>query len=38
VILVSPFGKLDTPRADLVEPELCRKYWEWSEEQVKAYL
>ncbi|KAH8597150.1 short-chain dehydrogenase [Bisporella sp. PMI_857] len=35
---VSPFGKKEEPRKDLVEPELGRKYWEWSEEQVKPYL
>ncbi|KAK3354089.1 hypothetical protein B0T25DRAFT_225420 [Lasiosphaeria hispida] len=35
---VSPFGKLDTPRKDLVEPELCARYWDWSEQQVKEYM
>ena len=37
-ILVSPFGKVDTPRKDLVDEELCTKYWEWSEKQVAPYL
>jgi NAD(P)-dependent dehydrogenase (short-subunit alcohol dehydrogenase family) len=35
---VTPFGKKEKPRADLVEPELGRKYWAWSEAQVEKYL
>jgi hypothetical protein len=35
---VCPFGKVEKPRKDLVEPELGKKYWEWSEAQVKPYL
>ncbi|KAI9150455.1 Short-chain dehydrogenase/reductase pkfC [Paramyrothecium foliicola] len=35
---ITPFGRKEQPRPDLVEPELGRKYWEWSEAQVKAYL
>ncbi|KAH8676576.1 short-chain dehydrogenase [Tricladium varicosporioides] len=35
---VSPFGKKEAPRKDLVVPELGKKYWEWSEKQVKPYM
>jgi hypothetical protein len=35
---VSPFGKIETVRKDMVDPELGGKFWEWSEEQVKPYL
>ncbi|CEJ91607.1 hypothetical protein VHEMI07309 [[Torrubiella] hemipterigena] len=32
-----PFGKVEPIRADLAEAEIGKKYWEWSEEQVKQY-
>ncbi|MCJ1282869.1 hypothetical protein MMC26_002195 [Xylographa opegraphella] len=35
---VAPWGRLVPGRKDLHEPELGRKYWEWTEEQVKPYL
>ncbi|KAH7176740.1 short-chain dehydrogenase [Dactylonectria macrodidyma] len=35
---VSPFGKKEAPRKDLVEPDLGRKYWEWCETQVRPYM
>ncbi|KAL2858456.1 hypothetical protein BJY01DRAFT_150 [Aspergillus pseudoustus] len=35
---VSPFGKIEPARKDLLDPELGRKYWEWSETQVKPYM
>lgn len=35
---ITPFGRKEKPRADLVEPELGRKYWAWSEAQVEKYL
>ncbi|KAH6675343.1 retinol dehydrogenase [Plectosphaerella plurivora] len=35
---ITPFGKKEEPRADLVEPQLGKKYWAWSEEQVEKYL
>jgi hypothetical protein len=36
--VVSPFGKKEAPREDLVENSLGEKYWDWSENQVKLYL
>lgn len=36
--IVSPFGKLEKVRKDLVEPELGGKFWDWTMEQVKPYL
>jgi hypothetical protein len=38
IFSVSPFGKVEPARKDLLDPELGKKYWEWSEEQVKPYL
>ncbi|KAK5788528.1 hypothetical protein VI817_009486 [Penicillium citrinum] len=35
---VSPFGKLEKVRKDLVEPALGEKFWNWTLEQVKPYL
>ncbi|KAH7127746.1 hypothetical protein B0J13DRAFT_564463 [Dactylonectria estremocensis] len=35
---VSPFGKKEAARKDLVEPDLGRKYWEWCETQVRPYM
>ncbi|KAK9320878.1 hypothetical protein V1517DRAFT_328031 [Lipomyces orientalis] len=34
---VAPFGRLTRGPTDLFDPELGRKYWEWSEEQIKPY-
>lgn len=36
--LVSPFGKIEKVRKDLVEPELGREFWDWTLEQVKPYM
>ncbi|CAH0002541.1 unnamed protein product [Clonostachys byssicola] len=35
---ITPFGRKAEPRRDLVDPELGRKYWEWSEVQVRPFL
>lgn len=35
---VSPFGKVEPARKDLLDPELGRKYWEWSEAQIRPFL
>ncbi|KAM5354092.1 hypothetical protein ACJ41O_000742 [Fusarium nematophilum] len=35
---VAPFGRLVPGREDLLEEGLGKKYWEWTEEQVKPYL
>ncbi|USP80366.1 Putative Short-chain dehydrogenase [Curvularia clavata] len=35
---VSPFGKTEPARKDLLDPELGRTYWEWSEAQISPYL
>ncbi|KAL9116585.1 MAG: hypothetical protein Q9187_006891 [Circinaria calcarea] len=34
---VSPWGRLEPGRKDLLEPDLGRKFWEWTEKQVKEY-
>ncbi|KAG5762625.1 hypothetical protein H9Q72_009289 [Fusarium xylarioides] len=34
---VSPFGKVEPCRKDLLDPDLGKKYWEWTEEQVNKY-
>ncbi|KAF5708592.1 short-chain alcohol dehydrogenases/reductase [Fusarium globosum] len=34
---VSPFGKVEPCRKDLLDPDLGKKYWEWTEEQVNTY-
>jgi NAD(P)-dependent dehydrogenase (short-subunit alcohol dehydrogenase family) len=34
---IVPFGKHAPVPAALVDPELGRKYWEWTEEQVRPY-
>ncbi|WYZ42100.1 hypothetical protein EsH8_V_000995 [Colletotrichum jinshuiense] len=35
---IIPFGRLASGRADLLEKELGKKYWEWAEEQIKPYI
>ncbi|KAH7020764.1 uncharacterized protein B0I36DRAFT_296199 [Microdochium trichocladiopsis] len=35
---VSPFGKVEPVRKDLVEPEIGQKFWEWSMQQVKPFM
>ncbi|KAK6222189.1 short-chain dehydrogenase [Colletotrichum tabaci] len=35
---VIPYGRLASGRADLLDTELGKKYWEWVEEQVKPYI
>ncbi|OQE44841.1 hypothetical protein PENCOP_c002G05341 [Penicillium coprophilum] len=35
---VSPFGKLEKVRKDLVDPQLGEEFWNWSLEQVKPYM
>ncbi|GKT66267.1 short-chain dehydrogenase [Colletotrichum tofieldiae] len=35
---VVPFGRIASGRADLLEKELGKKYWEWAEEQVRPFL
>lgn len=37
-LAVIPFGRLASGRADLLEKELGKKYWEWAEEQIKPYI
>jgi len=34
---VIPWGRKKAIRKDLTDEELCRQFWEWSEEQVKPY-
>ncbi|KAJ5563916.1 hypothetical protein N7513_000158 [Penicillium frequentans] len=34
---VAPWGRVIPIRKDLYDPELTKKYWEWSEEQVQGY-
>ncbi|KAJ5768884.1 short-chain dehydrogenase [Penicillium odoratum] len=34
---VAPWGRVIPIRQDLYDPELTKKYWEWSEEQVQGY-
>ncbi|KAM6517734.1 short-chain alcohol dehydrogenase [Fusarium solani] len=34
---VSPFGKVEPARKDLLDPALGKQYWEWTEEQVNQY-
>ncbi|CCF45044.1 short-chain dehydrogenase [Colletotrichum higginsianum] len=34
---VSPFGKKEEPRKDLIDPDLGGKYWEWCAAQVKPF-
>ncbi|KAJ6088344.1 short-chain dehydrogenase [Penicillium sp. IBT 16267x] len=34
---VAPWGRVIPIRKDLYDPELTKKYWEWSEQQVKDY-
>ena len=36
--LVKPFGRVKTVRPDFWEPEIARKYWEWTEEQIRPYI
>ncbi|KAH8890634.1 short-chain dehydrogenase [Thozetella sp. PMI_491] len=35
---VAPYGYLGAGRKDLREPEIGRKLWEWTEEQVRPFL
>ncbi|EGY16108.1 retinol dehydrogenase [Verticillium dahliae VdLs.17] len=35
---ITPFGRREEPRADIVEPELGKRYWDWSEDQVRSFL
>ena len=34
---VTPYGKAEEVRKDLLDHEFGKKYWEWCDEQVKAY-
>jgi NAD(P)-dependent dehydrogenase (short-subunit alcohol dehydrogenase family) len=34
---VAPWGRVIPIRKDLYDPELTKRYWEWSEEQVQGY-
>ena len=34
---VSPFGKVEAARKDLLDPVLGKQYWEWTEEQINQY-
>jgi hypothetical protein len=35
---VAPFGRFVPIREDLLDPSLGKKYWDWTEEQVKVYM
>ncbi|ETS82400.1 hypothetical protein PFICI_04276 [Pestalotiopsis fici W106-1] len=35
---VSPFGKVEKARKDLLDPTLAKKYWNWCEEQYQAFM
>ncbi|KAG7125391.1 Short-chain dehydrogenase/reductase pkfC like protein [Verticillium longisporum] len=35
---ITPFGRREEPRADIVEPELGKRYWDWCEDQVSSFL
>ncbi|GFF56881.1 uncharacterized oxidoreductase C736.13 [Aspergillus udagawae] len=35
---VAPFGRFVPIREDLLDPSLGKKYWDWTEEQVKKYV
>ncbi|KAE8334390.1 hypothetical protein BDV24DRAFT_170238 [Aspergillus arachidicola] len=35
---VAPFGRLMQCRQDLLDPELGKRFWEWSENQISPYL
>ncbi|RXG42280.1 hypothetical protein VDGE_07272 [Verticillium dahliae] len=35
---ITPFGRREEPRADIVEPELGKRYWDWCEDQVRSFL
>jgi hypothetical protein len=38
-LTVTPAGKISCPRKDFVDDSgQAKKYWEWNEEQVKAFL
>ncbi|PTB35154.1 hypothetical protein M441DRAFT_74531 [Trichoderma asperellum CBS 433.97] len=34
---VSPFGKVEPARKDLLDTVLSKQYWEWAEEQINKY-
>lgn len=36
--LVGPYGRLDNARKDLYDEARGKKFWEWTEEQVRPYL
>ena len=35
---VAPYGRLVPGRTDLLDEELGKRYWEWTEEQVRQYM
>jgi hypothetical protein len=35
---VAPYGRIVPGRKDLLDEELGKKYWKWTEEQVKQYM
>ncbi|KAG7133234.1 Short-chain dehydrogenase/reductase pkfC like protein [Verticillium longisporum] len=35
---ITPFGRREEPRADIVEPELGKRYWDWCKDQVRSFL
>ncbi|KAG8414932.1 hypothetical protein J3458_008825 [Metarhizium acridum] len=37
-MFIAPWGRLVNARKDLFDPELGKRYWEWTEEQVKPYI
>ncbi|KAK8915605.1 putative oxidoreductase [Metarhizium anisopliae] len=37
-MFIAPWGRLVNARKDLFDPELGKRYWEWTEEQVKPYV
>lgn len=38
ICVVAPWGRIVKARKDLFDPALGRRYWEWTEEQVKPYV
>lgn len=38
MIPVAPFGYLAPVRSDLLDKDMGKKYWEWTEKQVNQYL
>ncbi|OAQ68030.1 short-chain dehydrogenase [Pochonia chlamydosporia 170] len=37
-MFIAPWGRIVKARKDLFDPALGRRYWEWTEEQVKPYV